>query len=131
MIKKVFKDREKVKSMLKLVEEREKFLKLDIEFTTIKVESYYEVIKELSIALLLLNELKAVGENAHKETIDYLKNFKEFSNSDISVLQDLRGKRNKSMYEGKQIDPSYLKNKEDEIKKIIDKLKGIVIKMSA
>ena len=112
MIKKVFKDKEKVKSLLKLIEEREKFLELDIKFPTIIVETYYEIIKELSVASLLLDGLKAIGEDAHKEMLDYLINYNEFSASDVVLLQDLRKKRNKSMYEGKQIEPSYLENKE-------------------
>ena len=106
MIKKVFKDKEKVKSLLKLIEEREKFLELDIKFPTIIVETYYEIIKELSVASLLLDGLKAIGEDAHKEMLDYLINYNEFSASDVVLLQDLRKKRNKSMYEGKQIEPN-------------------------
>lgn len=124
MIKKVFKDKEKVKSLLKLIEEREKFLELDIKFPTIIVETYYEIIKELSVASLLLDGLKAIGEDAHKEMLDYLINYNEFSASDVVLLQDLRKKRNKSMYEGKQIEPNYLENKEQNFKKIISKLKN-------
>ena len=124
MIKKVFKDKEKVKSLLKLIEEREKFLELDIKFPTIIVETYYEIIKELSVASLLLDGLKAIGEDAHKEMLDYLINYNEFSASDVVLLQDLRKKRNKSMYEGKQIEPNYLENKEQKFKKIISKLKN-------
>jgi len=120
----VFKDKEKVKSLLKLIEEREKFLELDIKFPTIIVETYYEIIKELSVASLLLDGLKAIGEDAHKEMLDYLINYNEFSASDVVLLQDLRKKRNKSMYEGKQIEPNYLENKEQNFKKIISKLKN-------
>jgi hypothetical protein len=86
-------------------------------------ETYYEIIKELVGAVLILDGLKAVGEYAHKDAIDYLKNYKEFSEKDIFFMNDLRIKRNNSSYEGKKIDPSYLKNKKNIITEIIERLK--------
>ena len=127
MIKKIFKDKEKVKSILKLVEEREKFIKSAAKFPTILAENYYEITKELSIAVLLSDGLKAIGENSHKEILDSLINYK-FSSQEIMILQDLRKRRNKSMYEGKQIEYVYLENKEEILKEIIMKLKIIINK---
>ena len=123
MIKKVFPDKEKVKSMLKLIEEREKFLqKSDIKFPTIIAETYYEIIKELILALLLTRGLKPIGENAHREMIENLSKFK-FLEHEIFSLQDLRQRRNKSMYEGKQIDGTYIENNKADLILIIKKLK--------
>ena len=72
MIIKVTPDKEKVKSILMLVENRGEFVSsIDIEkFPTIATENYYEIIKELVNALLLLDGLKTTGESAHKELID-------------------------------------------------------------
>jgi len=124
MIHKIFADKEKVKSMLKMAVDREKAINsIKVDYPTIVAENYYEIIKELSSALLLLNGLKVTGENAHKEIIDSLEKFDNFSGYEISLLQDLRIKRNKSQYEGEPFDISYLENKKDILLRIIDKLK--------
>lgn len=127
MMKKIFKDKEKVKSILKLAEEREKFTESGAKFTTIIVENHYEIIKELSIALLLLEGLKAIGDDAHKEILNSLIKY-GISQSEVATLQDLRKKRNKSMYEGKQIEDIYLQNKEGILKEITKKLKIMIHK---
>ena len=128
MLIRIYPDKEKVKSMLGLVGQREKFVySVDKEeFSTIIAETYYEIIKELITALFLLDGLKATGENAHKEVIDNLIKYKEFSEDEIKILQDLRIKRNKSMYEGKLIDNTYIENKEKKLKSIIEKLKNLI-----
>lgn len=128
MIIKITPDKEKAKSMLRLIENREEFISsIDIEkFSTIATENYYEIIKELATTLLLLDGFKTTGENAHKELIDYLSNYKELSEYEISLMNDLRIKRNKSSYEGKQIDKDYLQNKKDKLLNIIDKLKKLI-----
>lgn len=127
MLHKIFPDREKAKSIFKMVLERERYIKSSkIDYTNIVVENYYEIIKELATAILLLDGIKAVGENAHKEIIDSLKRYIGLSDEYAFVLQDLRLKRNKSMYEGKQIDMSYLENNKDFFIEIADKLKKIV-----
>jgi hypothetical protein len=125
MINNVFPDKEKVKSIIGLITEREKFVSsMDYkEFSTIVAENYYEIIKELSTALLLSDGLKAMGENAHKETIDALSRY-GFSEHELSIMNDLRIKRNKSSYEGKPINSSYIENKREMLLKIIEKLKG-------
>ena len=128
MLLKIFPDKEKANSLFKMALGRESSIsKLDHNtFATIIAENYYEIIKELSTAILLLKGIKAVGENAHKEIIDSLGKYAEFNGQEISILQDLRTKRNKSMYEGKQINFSYIENNGGLLLKIIDKLKKIV-----
>ena len=128
MIIKVIPDKEKVKSILQLIKEREEFTSsIDHKkFSTNASENYYEIIKELANALLLLDGLKATGEYAHKDLIDYLVNYKEFTESDILFMNDLRIKRNNSAYEGKKIDPSYLKNNKNRILELIEKLKETI-----
>lgn len=125
MIHKVFPDKEKAKSILLLALEREKFLSsLKTEFSTALAENYYEIAKELATAILLLEGLKSVGENAHKEAIDALSK-NGFSQDEIELLHDLRIKRNKSSYEGKPIDKSYIENKRERLSDIIQKLKSV------
>lgn len=128
MIIKVTSDKEKAKSILQLVKERENFVStIDHEkFSTNATENYYEIIKELASALILLDGLKSVGENAHKDLIDYLINYNEFSEGDIIFLNDLRIKRNNSSYEGRKIDPVYLINNKKKIIELIERLANIV-----
>ena len=89
-------------------------------------KNYYEIIKELASALILLDGFKAIGENAHKDLIDYLIKYKEFSEADIVFINDLRIKRNNSFYEGKRIEPIYLKNNKERILGIIERLKKMI-----
>ena len=130
MIIKVTPDKEKVKSILQLIKEREEFISsIDHKkFSTNASENYYEIIKELANALLLLDGLKTTGEYAHKDLIDYLANYKEFIESDILFMNDLRVKRNNSTYEGKKIDSSYLTNNKNRILELIEKLKKTIKK---
>src|SRR3989339_331811 len=128
MIIKVTPDKEKVKSILQLIKEREEFISsIDHEkFSTNASENYYEVIKELANALLLLDGLKTTGEYAHKDLIDYLVNYKEFTESDILFMNDLRVKRNNSAYNGKKIEPTYLMNNKKRILELTEKLKRLI-----
>lgn len=129
MIIKVTPDKEKVKSILQLTKEREDFVKtIDHQkFSTNACENYYEIIKELASALLLLDGFKTTGDNAHKDLIESLINYKEFTESDIIFMNDLRTKRNNSSYEGKKIEPVYLSNNKDRIIKIISLLKKSIL----
>jgi len=130
MIIKIKPDLEKVRSMLRLIENRENSISiLDFKrFPTIIMESYYEIVKELSSALILLGGFKSVGENAHKDLIDFLSNYDIISEKDLVFIHDLRIKRNKSSYEGKMIDKSYLENNQKKILEIIKKLKLLINK---
>ena len=130
MIIKVTPDKEKVKSILQLIKEREEFTySIDHEkFSTNASENYYEIIKELANAVLLLDGLRTTGEYAHKDLIDYLANYEEFTESDILFINDLRIKRNNSAYDGKKIDSSYLANNKKRILELIEKLKKIIKK---
>ena len=120
-------DIEKAKSILSMTEDRIDFLNKieDIKFITVIVENYYEIIKELTTAVLLIDGFKAVGEYSHKESIDYLSKM-EFLEDDIMFMQDLRVRRNKSSYEGKKIDDSYLERHKIKLDELVKKLKGLV-----
>lgn len=128
MIINVSPDKEKVKSILQLTKEREDFVStINIEkFPTNAAENYYEIIKELASALILLEGLKTTGDGAHKDLIDYLINYKEFSEGDLVFMNDLRIKRNNSSYDGKKIDSSYLINNKPKILELIERLKKMI-----
>jgi hypothetical protein len=127
MIYKILPDKERAKSIFKMALDREKSVSSSkINYPTIIGENYYEIIKELANALLFINGFKADGDNAHKEIIDSLGKFASFTSYEISILQDLRVRRNNSQYRGEPFDISYLESKKDFLLGIIDKLKKIV-----
>jgi len=128
MIIKITPDMEKVKSIIRMVENREKFLKrINVkEFPGIFAENLYEIIKELATALLLADGLKSIGENSHKDLIDYLSNYKDFEKEEVLLMNDLRIKRNKRLYEGRNINFDYFLSKKEKFDKVIKKLKEIL-----
>ena len=130
MIIKINKDTERARSILKITKEREKFLKqIDSQkFPTILAENYYEIIKELANAILLTEGIKAVGDYAHKDLIQKLLDYKEFSEEEVIKIDDLRTRRNKSQYEGRQIEKTYLDNNKKFLNYIIKKLKKLLNK---
>ncbi|MDP2628846.1 MAG: hypothetical protein Q8P15_03030 [Nanoarchaeota archaeon] len=127
MIIKVKIDKQKSESLFEMANLREEYIShLDLDkFSPLVAEDYYEIIKELASALILLDGFKSIGENSHKDLIDFLEKYK-FSDGEIVFLHDLRIKRNKSSYEGKRIDYSYLKEKKGKIEEIIKKLKTLI-----
>ena len=128
MIIKAKSDVKKVLSIMELVKNREEsILLLDFEkFSTIVSEFYYEIIKELSSALILLEGFKSVGENSHKDLIDFLLRYKGISEKEISLIHDLRIRRNKSSYEGVKIDAFFLNVHKSSLLEIIKKLKSLI-----
>ncbi len=126
MILKISPDKERARSMLHMAESGEAFLKSIKNsgmYATIIAKHYYEIIQELCIAIGFANGYKYIGENAHKEAIQFMKNYKTVTDEDLEIMQDLRIRRNKSSYEGKPIESIYLRNKEKDLLKIIEKLK--------
>ena len=108
-----------------MVELREKDLKTKSEeFATLIVEGYYEIIKELITAIMSIDGYKTVS---HELLIGYLVRFyKEFSSSEIYLIDQLRKTRNSIAYRGAIIRPEYLKRNKERILLSIKKLKNIV-----
>ena len=131
MIIKIEIDGERAKSLYSMTADREKFIKtlaVTDESTTIIAENYYEIIQELGTIILLFDGLKATGESAHREVLDYLGKINIFNPEEMSIVQDLRLKRNYSRYEGKRISSSYLIQKKKALEDIIIKLRKAVEK---
>ena len=93
------------------------------EFTTLLVEDYYEIIKELATAVLNLNGYKTLS---HKALFEFLKDkYKSFTLSEIELMDELRKIRNKVVYEGFFVKGDYLKRNKAIIILIISKLKKL------
>jgi hypothetical protein len=132
MIIEITKDKEKAKSILNMAKQTEDFIKEIFKSNIVKnhqsiiAEKYYDIIRSLATGLFLCKGFKSIGKNSHKETIDFLANFKEISAYEIEKIKDLRIRRNKSSYEGKPIKSPYLENNKEDLDLIISKLKGIL-----
>ena len=74
--------------------------------------------------MLLIDGYKTLS---HIELIEYIKNNpKEFTEENISILNNLRILRNRTFYEGFFIDISYLEQNEISFKEMIKKLKNLI-----
>ena len=123
-------DLEKSRSMIKLVSKRKDFINKfkNKAFTTVICENYYEIIKELATALFLSKGIKFVGEYAHKELIEETIKFLNLETSYFVFLDDLRIRRNGSLYYGEPFEDIYLKNNENKIKFIISSVEKFLNK---
>lgn len=70
-VRKISKDFELAKSLMKMIEERERVVRqIDpTKFTSIVIESYYEIIKEAITALMALDGFKTLS---HEILVGYL-----------------------------------------------------------
>jgi hypothetical protein len=95
------KDIDKVKEMLKLVKHKYEFWNLvknnSKEYPTLFIEGYYEIIKELVVAILLLDGWKSSN---HDCLFQYLIEKKKDLDIDFEFLSDLRRTRNRINYDG-------------------------------
>jgi len=127
-VSKIMPDKEKAKALLQVIALREKnIIKMDPdEFTTLIVEGYYEIIKELITALMSADGWKTLS---HEMLIGYLASFyKEFSQAELYLIDQLRKTRNDISYRGVKIKQEYLNRNKDAILQVINKLKQIVQK---
>ena len=126
---KIAPDKEKARSILRMVETTLEMINLidKTKFPSNVAKEYYEIIRELTSIILLLDGYKAIGEKAHKRQIEYLEaSYKELSKAEISLMDDLRITRNKIAYDGFFVKKSYIDRKLIEIISVIDKLKEII-----
>jgi uncharacterized protein (UPF0332 family) len=114
-------DKERVRNMLKMIEIRQKFwdsltVVLDDEFSSLMVEGYYEIIKELLTAYLNLNGLESRN---HECLIRYF----EKENSDLNIeaekIDELRQVRNKIDYRGFFVKKDFFERNQLEYQHII------------
>lgn len=126
---KITPNKEKAKSILKMVETTLEMVKLiDLaKYSSNITKEYYDIIRELMTVLLLLDGYKTYGEGAHKKLVEYLQtNYKEFDEYEISLIDDLRITRNKIAYDGFFVKRDYIERKIIDIQKIIEKIRGMI-----
>lgn len=119
-------DKEKIKAILSLAEKRVTFVtSLNVTEASVSfiVENYYEIIKELLIALLLK---KGMRSDNHQCLITYFyKNYPQHEGEAHLILQ-LSYLRNRLEYYGESIDIDFYKKHEKEFLKIIEMIKKLV-----
>ncbi|MFB6100912.1 MAG: hypothetical protein ABEK16_06615 [Candidatus Nanohalobium sp.] len=87
------------------------------------VEGYWEVIKQLSTALLNLDGYKSYSQDC---LIVFLEEFHDFNRSRIELMDQLRRLRNDIDYRGEFLDKEYLERNEGEILEVIGDLESLV-----
>jgi len=125
-VRRISPDKEMSKSIEKMIKVRLKALKIkdNREFASLVVEDYYEIIKESITALMVVDGYKTLS---HEVLVGFLKKFyKQFTEEEIFLIDQLRILRNKIAYKGFFINYDYLKRNEPKIKSIISKLTKIL-----
>jgi len=125
-VNKIKPDKEMAKSLLKMMEIRQNAVEsLDKEkFASIIVEGYYEIVKEGITALMSIDGYKTLS---HEVLIGYIKEFyKEFSESEVYFIDQLRKIRNRIVYKGFFVQKDYLDRNKKQLKEITEKLRKII-----
>ena len=115
-------DEERSNQMLMMANLRLKFWdkKVADEFIVLKVEAYYDIIKELLFAHLSKNGYNCTN---HLCLIAYLKEKIKDFDFETQKIDELRKVRNEINYRGLTIKKDYLERNELEFKNIIKRLK--------
>lgn len=122
IITKTIPDNERAVQMLEMANIRQEFWDKNIQdkFISLKVEAYYEIIKELILANIYQEGFNCTN---HICLIAYLKEkFQNFS-FETEKINELRKVRNEISYRGFTIKKDYLERNELEFKNIIVELK--------
>ena len=123
-VKKSGKNREISNSLVKLADIRlggiDKFTN-----ATLKVESYYEIIKELLTALLAAEGYKSYS---HECLISFVRDkfSYKFTGMQIELMDQLRVMRNDIVYRGAFVEDDFLNRNERNILDVIKILKGLL-----
>lgn len=116
-------DPEEAKSLLKMAEIRQKDnnrRNVTSENVSLIVETHWEVQKQLTTALLILDGYKSYSQEC---LIEFLKQKHDFKTSHAKKMHQLRRLRNDIDYRGKFLDKDYLDRNQEKIEKITEKLK--------
>jgi len=125
-IKKVSVDSEKIESIKKMCNVRLRILKgvkLDNETASIVATDYYEVIKELLVALLLKNGLKSGN---HECLISFFRHKFPQYEYEAKVMHQLKNVRNRVSYDGIFVKKDYVETNKLEFEHIIQLLEGLL-----
>jgi len=127
-IKTIQVDKEKIKSIRKMCAVRQKVTKnirLDEETASVIAENYYEIIKELLVALLNVFGYKS---NNHECLIAFFKNQFPKYEYEIKIIYELKNVRNRIVYDGIFVKKSYLEKNKLEFEHIIELLNKLLDK---
>tara|TARA_Y100000310_G_scaffold77686_1_gene74287 strand:- start:1253 stop:1678 length:426 start_codon:yes stop_codon:yes gene_type:complete len=115
-------DKERSKQMLEMANLRLEFWekKVNDKFIALKVEAYYDIIRELIFAHLYKHGYNCTN---HLCLIAYLKEKIEDFDFEIQKIDELRKVRNEINYRGLTVKKDYLQRNELEFKNIITRLK--------
>mgnify|MGYP001291411104 CR=1 FL=1 len=94
--------------------------KIEEKFIVLKVEAYYDIIKELIFAYLYKNGFNCTN---HLCLIAYLREHTNDFDYEIEKIDELRQVRNEINYRGFAVKKDFLSRNELEFKSIIKKLK--------
>ncbi len=116
-------DIERSKQMVQMAELRLKFWvrKISDEFVVLKIEAYYDIIKELIFANLYKDGYNCTN---HLCLIAYLSQKMDGFDFEIQKIDELRILRNDINYRGLSVRKDYLERNELEFRNIIDRLKA-------
>lgn len=122
IITKTAPDEERASQMLQMASLRLKFWdqKIADEFIVLKVEAYYDIIKELIFSHLYKNGYNCTN---HLCLIAYLREKMKDFDFETQKIDELRKVRNEINYRGLTIKKDYLERNELEFKSIIKRLK--------
>lgn len=122
IITKTTPDRERASQMLAMAGLRLKFWdkKVADEFIVLKIEAYYDIIKELIFSHLYKNGYNCSN---HLCLIAYLKQKVKDFDFEIEKIDELRRVRNEITYRGLTVKKDYLERNELEFKDIIKRLR--------
>jgi len=122
----VEKDEEKIKSIIDTADNRLSFIKsneVTAKNVSFIVEGYYEIVKELLVALLLKNGLKSSN---HQCLISFF--YKRYTDCEFeaNLISQMSYLRNRLNYYGEKIDFDFYDKNKEEFNKIIILLKKMI-----
>ena len=120
------KDTEKIKSILKMAElELQIISKIEVNSDTASklAKDYYEIIKELLIALLLSHGLKSSN---HECLISFLKQKYPKFEYEATLIHQLKNIRNRISYDGYFVDEHYITKNKTEFSNLINLIKELI-----
>ena len=125
-ITKIRENKEKSKSLMNMAEITLKRLNNTNmeEYPTNTLLDYYGIIHQLLEAIASKDGVKARGEGAHQELIDYVSKKYKLTEQTRRFLQQLRDLRNRISYEGFMVKESFIKSNKEKIEEIIENLLG-------
>ena len=124
-IRKVSVDNEKIKSMIEMAKSRWKFvksIKASEENVSFIFDDYYEIVKELLIALMLKKGLRSRN---HQCLFTFFS--KEYGyDAEVNVIKQMSFLRNRLGYYGEKVDYDYFKENHKSFEEIIKLLLGLL-----